>query len=243
MSESSGFLSRWARRKAEHRQGREAARPPAGERSPQVPGAAERDALQPPPARPQVAAADATTDQPLVAGAACAEARTAPAVPASAAGDGAAPPELPPLGELTPESDFRPFMQAGVDPAARSAALRRLFADPRFNRMDGMDVYIDDYGKPDPIPHAVLAALNQARDLGLFRGDGDAADRPSADGASPPPLAAREPVAGASPPTPAAREPAGGAFPPTQAAQAPAAAAAPAGCEYTRRPGGRIESS
>jgi hypothetical protein len=34
--------------------------------------------------------------------------------------------------------------------------------------MDGLDVYIDDYSKPDPIPAAFLRALNQARGLRLF---------------------------------------------------------------------------
>jgi hypothetical protein len=32
----------------------------------------------------------------------------------------------------------------------RNAALKKLFTDPHFNVMDGLDVYIDDYGKPDP---------------------------------------------------------------------------------------------
>jgi hypothetical protein len=34
--------------------------------------------------------------------------------------------------------------------------------------MDGLDTYIDDYSKEDPIPPAMLRALNQARTLGLF---------------------------------------------------------------------------
>ncbi len=34
--------------------------------------------------------------------------------------------------------------------------------------MDGLDVYIDDYGKPDPLPAGMLRQLAQSRLLGLF---------------------------------------------------------------------------
>ena len=30
--------------------------------------------------------------------------------------------------------------------------MKKLFSDPHFNVMDGLDTYIDDYGKPDPLP-------------------------------------------------------------------------------------------
>ncbi len=76
---------------------------------------------------------------------------------------------LPDIATLTGDSDFSPFMRAGVDPKLRVAALKKLFADPRFNRMDGLDVYIDDYGKPDPLPPGMLRRLEQGRSLGLFR--------------------------------------------------------------------------
>ncbi len=64
-------------------------------------------------------------------------------------------------------------MKTGVDPTTRAGALRRLFTDPHFNRMDGLDIYIDDYGKPDPIPMAMLRMMNQARSLGLFSDEND----------------------------------------------------------------------
>ena len=60
-------------------------------------------------------------------------------------------PELPPIETLTADSDFAPFMRAGVDPDLRRAALKKLLHDPRFNVMDGLDVYIDDYTKTKPI--------------------------------------------------------------------------------------------
>ena len=71
--------------------------------------------------------------------------------------------ELPPIDSLTIDSDFSPFMQAGVDPALKREALRKLVRDPRFNVMDGLDVYIDDYSKPDPLPEGWLEKLNQMK--------------------------------------------------------------------------------
>lgn len=72
---------------------------------------------------------------------------------------------LPPIESLTPESDFSPFMKAEVDPDLRRAALKKLFGDPHFNVMDGLDIYIDDYNKPDPLPAAVAAGLVQFKNL------------------------------------------------------------------------------
>jgi hypothetical protein len=71
--------------------------------------------------------------------------------------------ELPPLESLSFDSDFGKFMTAKVDEGVRRAALKKLFSDPRFNVMDGLDVYIDDYSKEDPIAPAVLAQLRHAR--------------------------------------------------------------------------------
>jgi Protein of unknown function (DUF3306) len=76
--------------------------------------------------------------------------------------------ELPNISELTPESDFTPFMQSGVEAVDRNAALKKLFTDPHYNKMDGLDIYIDDYGKPDPIPAAMLKQLMASKFLGLF---------------------------------------------------------------------------
>jgi hypothetical protein len=56
-----------------------------------------------------------------------------------------------------------------VDPEVRNAAFKKLFhSDPHFNVMDGLDVYIDDYNTPNPLPVAVMKTLVQARALGLI---------------------------------------------------------------------------
>ena len=53
-------------------------------------------------------------------------------------------------------------------PEVKNAAMKKLFADPRFNVMDGLDIYIDDYSKPDPMPDSVLRKLASAKFLSLF---------------------------------------------------------------------------
>ena len=81
------------------------------------------------------------------------------------------PADLPAVETLTGESDFSRFMRPDVPLATRSAAVKKLFADPHFNLMDGLDIYIDDYTKPDPIPAAMLRELAQSRMLNLFDDD------------------------------------------------------------------------
>jgi len=73
------------------------------------------------------------------------------------------PPQLPPLDSLTFESDFKSFMHSKVEESVKRAALKKLFADPRFNVMDGLDTYIDDYTKAEPITEELLARLEHAR--------------------------------------------------------------------------------
>jgi len=89
----------------------------------------------------------------------------APALPAQPPSAAAAPIELPPVESLTFDSDFTAFLRPGVDPTVKSAALKQLFSDPRFNVMDGLDVYIDDYSKADPIPPDMLAELMERFEL------------------------------------------------------------------------------
>lgn len=154
MADEGGFLGRWSRRKQAVQQGRP---------------------LPPEPAAPAIAPAPAAASAPVpvpVQGVAPAVAapRAGPAdrPPPSAAAADAALPTLDDARALTPQSDFKPFVARGVAPEVRNAAMKKLFADPHFNVMDGLDVYIDDYSKPDPLPAAMLRKLSSARFLGLF---------------------------------------------------------------------------
>jgi hypothetical protein len=108
---------------------------------------------------PPVVAPAATAPTPAAAPEATVAAQAAPPVPAAATSD------LPSVASLSFESDFSAFLQPKVDETLRRQALKKLFSDPRFNVMDGLDVYIDDYGKPDPISPELVRQLVQGRYL------------------------------------------------------------------------------
>jgi hypothetical protein len=78
------------------------------------------------------------------------------------------PPTMQDVAALTPASDFSRFVGPGVETGVRNAALKKLFADPHFNVMDGLDTYIEDFGRADPLPASALRQMAQARFLGLF---------------------------------------------------------------------------
>jgi len=67
------------------------------------------------------------------------------------------------------DPDFSAFMKPNVDPVVQQAALKKMFTDPHFNVMDGLDIYIDDYSKPDPLPPGMLERMVQSDMLNLFR--------------------------------------------------------------------------
>jgi hypothetical protein len=137
-----GFLGRWARRKNDALQGK-----PLDEPAPKPVACAA-----PLPAQGTVVAA------PAQAGPAPQSTEDAPAKPLS----------LDDVKDLTKDSDFKPFMGRGVEPGVRNAAMKKLFADPHFNVMDRMDIYIDDYSQPDPLPLSMLRQMASAKFLKLF---------------------------------------------------------------------------
>lgn len=125
-------------------------------------------------------------------------AQGSPALPADGGGqnpnsDAAeAPPSLPTLDDaraLTPKSDFQPFMRHGVASDVRNAAVKKLFADPHFNIMDGLDIYIGDYNTPDPLPAGMLKKMVGAQFLNLFPDAAKAASTPGLGAATPLPSA------------------------------------------------------
>ncbi|MEP6658185.1 MAG: DUF3306 domain-containing protein [Betaproteobacteria bacterium] len=110
--------------------------------------ASAAESMTPPPAVSTPAAAGAS---PAV------EDTTAPAPVA------AQEPALAMVEALTFESDFRAFLQPKVAETVKRAALKKLFQDPHFNVMDGLDVYIDDYSIPSPLEPGLIEQMAHAR--------------------------------------------------------------------------------
>ena len=82
------------------------------------------------------------------------------------------------------DPDFSAFMKPDVDPTVQQAALKKMFTDPHFNVMDGLDIYIDDYSKPDPLPPGMLERMVQSDMLNLFRKSDDLVAQEPAQGFS-----------------------------------------------------------
>jgi hypothetical protein len=155
-----GFLSRWSQRKARVREGQPVPETP-------TPAVAE--------AQGGVAQPPANVLIPLVP----------PGVPTPAPPEedtqspDAAPLTLDDVALLTRDSDFSRFVAPNVDAGVRNAALHKLFSDPHFNVMDGLDTYIDDYNTPDPLPPGMLRRMIQSEALGLFKTEPDAGAAPA----------------------------------------------------------------
>jgi hypothetical protein len=122
----------------------------------------------------------------------------APAAAVAPAPEAAVPPPqpLPPVESLTIDSDFTAFLSPKVDEGLKRAALRKLFSDPHFNTMDGLDVYIDDYSKPDPMPEGLAEKLADVYKKLTEEREGEAAaaePQPSEAGAEPAPQEPQSP--------------------------------------------------
>lgn len=146
----SGFLGRWARRKTEVLKGKPLDEPGAAAASVPLPASAPASVPQEgmsEPVSPADNEPDTETQKQLLS--------------------------LDDVAQLTNDSDFKPFMAQEVGPEVRNAAMKKLFADPRYNVMDGLDIYIDDYSKPDPIPESMLRQMVGAKLLKIFDDEED----------------------------------------------------------------------
>ena len=92
-----------------------------------------------------------------------------------------AAPTLEDVLKLTKDSDFSAYVKPGIDPEVQKAAMQKLFSDPRYNIMDGLDIYIGDYNTPDPLPDGMLAKMVGAQFLGLVKAPEDVAQSSTSD--------------------------------------------------------------
>jgi len=74
-------------------------------------------------------------------------------------------PTMDDVARLTHDSDYSGFMAQGVDESVKRSAMKKLFTDPHFNIMDGLDVYIEDFSKFEPMTPAFIAGLSHAKGL------------------------------------------------------------------------------
>ena len=86
-------------------------------------------------------------------------------VPAAQPAPELPPPTLEDVAALGHDADFSRFVKPGVDETVRRSAMKKLFTDPHFNVMDGLDIYIGDYNTFEPLPPAMLAMLAHAKPL------------------------------------------------------------------------------
>ena len=154
-----GFLGRWSQRKQEARSGKPFADPEV-----------QADPLASSNAAASNVASSLSTPKSM------AQAQNDPSDQhsdkyAESVSNGKAEMPLPTLEDvknLTSQSDYAPFVARNVPSEVRNTAMKKLFTDPHYNVMDKLDIYIDDYSKPDPISESMLRQMASAKFLNLF---------------------------------------------------------------------------
>lgn len=154
-SKNEGFLGRWSQRKQDIRAGKPLVEP----ETTVTPVPVERKV-------PDLAATQASETTAIA---------EKPEIPL---------PTMQDVHQLTAESDFSPFVAKNVSSEVRNSAMKKLFTDPHYNVMDRLDIYIDDYSKPDPIPESMLRQLVSAKFLNLFKTEEEAEAKEAAEKAA-----------------------------------------------------------
>jgi Protein of unknown function (DUF3306) len=145
-----GFLSRWSQRKQALREGKPLEEPQPAAKPIQSENLESNKALA------GISSAQGATNS-IVAEQPVKEPEALPPAPT-----------MSDVHDLTPQSDFKPFMRGDVAPEVKNAAMKQLFKDPHFNVMDMMDIYVDDYSKPDPLPPEMLRQMAVTKFLGFW---------------------------------------------------------------------------
>jgi len=170
-AEPGGFLGRWARRKAAARRGAARAADEAGGEALDRGGGAgsEGDAPEDPGPRQEGIGHDRPAPPRAGAG--------APSPQHERRSGGERP--LPPVETLDEQSDVSPFMSPDVSEELRRLALRRIFLSARFNAVDGLDDYAENYRDFESLGDTMTAHLRHQLEREARRREVDANRAPS----------------------------------------------------------------
>lgn len=149
MTEDEGFLQRWSRRKQSALRDDEVSEDEASE-------------------------APEAADEPGTAGDASAADAAAGPDPETASGPGVEPEppgdeDMPPLESIDEGGSVAAFLSPRVSEGLRRAALRRLFRQPKYNVVDMLDDYAEDYSKPVALGSIVTADMRYRAEVAAKR--------------------------------------------------------------------------
>ncbi len=84
--------------------------------------------------------------------------------------------DMPPLDALEGDASVADFFSPGVSEALRKAALRRIFRSPRFNVLDGLEDYDEDFRGFESLGEVLTADVRHRLEQGAQRamGEGEA---------------------------------------------------------------------
>lgn len=74
--------------------------------------------------------------------------------------------DMPPLESLDENSDYRGFLSPKVSETLRKEALRKLFRQSRFNLVDGLDDYAEDFTRFEPLGDLVTHEMRRLLEAG-----------------------------------------------------------------------------
>jgi hypothetical protein len=73
--------------------------------------------------------------------------------------------DMPPVESLTADSDYSGFLSPKVSEQLRNLALRKLFHSDKFNVIDELDEYIEDYTYFEPLGDTVTADIRHRLEM------------------------------------------------------------------------------
>ena len=73
--------------------------------------------------------------------------------------------DMPPLESLGEDDDYSGFMSTGVSEELRNLALRKLFRSAKFNVVDGLNDYDDDFTNFEPLGDIITSDMRHQMEV------------------------------------------------------------------------------